>query len=56
MVYPADPAPVSWWFHDQGTSGAQPRRMNAPMSPPAMNVPVRNQRLTTRAATPNSTR
>ena len=56
MVYPAEPAPVVWWFHAQLTSGAQPRRMNGPMSPVAMNVPVRNQRLTIRASSASTIR
>ena len=55
MSYAADPAPVTEWFHDQVASGAQPVRMNGPMSPDAMNVPVRNQVLTMKVD-PTSTR
>ena len=55
-LYAAEPAPVTEWFHDQTASGAQPRRMNGPMSPVAMNVPVRNQVLTTNVETTSTTR
>ncbi len=46
MVCAADPAPLIWLFHAQAMPGSQPRRMNGPMSPVEMNVPVTNQRLT----------